>query len=1037
MRLHSLELAAFGPYATAQRIDFDLLCRSGLFLLEGPTGAGKTTILDAITFALYGGLAGQDSADDRLHSDFAEPDIEPMARLDYSLGGTRYLITRVPEHQRLKRRGRGYTVEPTRVHLQRMAAGRWVSVSSNKAEVGDAVTTAVGLNLAQFTQVMLLPQGEFARFLRSDDDTRRALLTKLFGTQLYDKITAELDRRRADAQRARQRADSEVDTAVSAAAEAAGLDADLRSELIAVASADRALRFKQIADDLAGRLAITTAALELATDQVARAEAAEQETAERAARMRRLTSVLARLAEHQATRAEHDQRAAALDAARRAEPVRPLIAVLAEAEQAVDAARGELADLLAGVGGSARVGRAKADRWQDLAGLVTGSADSARARNAGKKATARAEAGQREAASLYEFVQSENRISDFGVTVAALRLAAQRAAAAVGALKAARSELPGRIEEAQAGLAAARGVAAGLAAATEQRAELVKIGAAARRLDELKPLLAASAAAMRDATAAHQRATAAHQAAMDARLAGIAAELADGLADGAECPVCGSADHPAPARPGAQPVTAEAVAAARHSADAAERARAKAEAEHAELDLEVAGLVAVVGGRTVSDLAADEVAATKRVRAAEEAQAQASRLEPEVARLRADAGRLGDRLIVATAERARAEVEAGRAESDLVGLRDKLAQVARPYGTVSQKHTALEEAVRVDLAFASSLDCLASALDAEAKARRRAEGEAMARGFGAAAGDADDTLPLDLGRGAQAVGCARAAVRTPDEQALLDREVTAWLTVLAELRSAAQAPDLTGLDPREAVGASAVASLAAAALERAREAEREARSARDAHLASEERLRARLAEVQEAEQTSRALAAATAPVIYLAGLAKGIDGHRRIALTTYVLRHWFEQVVAAANVRLAVMSSGRYELRRIDEGESRRQRGGLTLSVIDRYTGEQRSPRSLSGGEAFYTSLALALGLADVVKAEAGGVDLQTLFIDEGFGSLDEQTLDQVLGVIDELRDRGRAVGIVSHVADLKERVTERLEVRRLPDGSSTARVVA
>jgi exonuclease SbcC len=178
-------------------------------------------------------------------------------------------------------------------------------------------------------------------------------------------------------------------------------------------------------------------------------------------------------------------------------------------------------------------------------------------------------------------------------------------------------------------------------------------------------------------------------------------------------------------------------------------------------------------------------------------------------------------------------------------------------------------------------------------------------------------------------------------------------------------------------------------------------------------------------------------VIYLAGLAKGMDGHRRVALTTYVLRHWFEQVVAAANARLAVMSSGRYELRRSDEGESRRQRAGLTLSVVDRHTGEERSPRSLSGGETFYTSLALALGLADVVKAEAGGVDTETLFIDEGFGSLDSQTLDQVLGVIDDLRDRGRAVGIVSHMPDLKERIPERVEVRRLPDGSSALKVVA
>ena len=156
-----------------------------------------------------------------------------------------------------------------------------------------------------------------------------------------------------------------------------------------------------------------------------------------------------------------------------------------------------------------------------------------------------------------------------------------------------------------------------------------------------------------------------------------------------------------------------------------------------------------------------------------------------------------------------------------------------------------------------------------------------------------------------------------------------------------------------------------------------------------------------------------------------------------MLRLWFEQVVQAANARLAAMSSGRYELRRTDEGESRRQRTGLTLAVIDRHTGAERSPKSLSGGETFYTSLALALGLADVVKAEAGGVELDTLFIDEGFGSLDPQTLDQVMAVIDDLRDRGRAVGIVSHVTDLKDRVYERLEIRRLRDGSSTATVVA
>ena len=137
------------------------------------------------------------------------------------------------------------------------------------------------------------------------------------------------------------------------------------------------------------------------------------------------------------------------------------------------------------------------------------------------------------------------------------------------------------------------------------------------------------------------------------------------------------------------------------------------------------------------------------------------------------------------------------------------------------------------------------------------------------------------------------------------------------------------------------------------------------------------------------------------------------------------------------MSAGRYELERSDEAESRAKRAGLTLTVIDRYTGERRHPEIPLGGETFFTSLALALGVAEIVTVEAGGIDLDTLFIDEGFGSLDAATLDQVMEVIDELRAGGRVVGIVSHVTDLKDRIPERLEVRRVADGSSTLRVVA
>src|SRR5262245_10188884 len=376
MRLHVLQIQAFGPYATPQRIDFDLLASSGLFLLEGPTGAGKSTILDAVTFALYGGLAGEESGEDRLRSHFAGPAAEPSVVLEFSLHGARYRVTRVPEHRRPKKRGEGFTTEASRVHLERMEAGAWRSLSSNKAEAGEVITEAVGLSREQFTQVMLLPQGEFARFLRARDDDRRELLTKLFGTQLYDRVTAKLDRRRYDAARLREEAARAVSVAVSAAAEAAGLDAAGRTELLSLSRADRETRLKEESEGLAETVAVTGEGLELATAKVAAARAAAEQAGQQAARMTRLTEALAALGEHERTRPEHDLRVGRLAAARRAEPVRALLTALTEADAAVGRARDELlslipeasADTLAGRGGAGARDRAGAAE-RDAAGL--------------------------------------------------------------------------------------------------------------------------------------------------------------------------------------------------------------------------------------------------------------------------------------------------------------------------------------------------------------------------------------------------------------------------------------------------------------------------------------------------------------------------------------------------------------------------------------------------------------------------------------------------------------------------------------------
>jgi exonuclease SbcC len=426
----------------------------------------------------------------------------------------------------------------------------------------------------------------------------------------------------------------------------------------------------------------------------------------------------------------------------------------------------------------------------------------------------------------------------------------------------------------------------------------------------------------------------------------------------------------------------------------------------------------VADGGTVDGLAAEAAAVDDLVADAERAVADVSRLEAGLAGRRRQQQRVAEELQDAAAALATAQAQAAAAEAELSQLQHKLAGAAQGHPSVAQRQVALRRAAETNRSLAAALDQLTAALADERRASERAQREAAVRDFATA-------------------DQASSALLSPGDQAVFDERVTGWATALAALRAAAAADELAGLDPGQAGAVQAAAQAAAGALGRAQEAEQEVRAARDAAQARVGRLDQRLAEVQSAQDAFGQLQEDTSAVIRLAGLAKGMDGHRRMALTTYVLRQWFGQVVAAANVRLGAMSAGRYELRRTDESGTRRERTGLTLAVIDRHTGAERSPRSLSGGETFYTSLALALGLADVVKAEAGGVDLDTLFIDEGFGTLDAETLDQVMAVIDELRDRGRVVGIVSHVADLKDRVAERLEVRRLADGSSTARVIA
>lgn len=996
MRLHTLRLRAFGPFATEQTVDFDRLAAGGLFLLEGPTGVGKTTILDAITFALYGGLSGDAADNDRLHSDFADPAVEPQVVLELSLRGVRHRITRVPEHQRPKKRGDGFTREPTCVHLERLHDQRWASLSSNKAEVAELVGAAVGLTREQFTQVALLPQGEFARFLRSDDDERRTLLTRLFGTGLYDRITAELDRRRAEATRGREDARARIGTCVSAALEAAGLEGQDRDTALNLTGTEQADRLTELDERLAAETTDAELALQDAIAQTAKARESRDRAREHAGLVTRRAEAERALAEHEATRQDHTDREQRLSDARRAEPVRSVLELLTAAETTTGRSRSTVQNL---------VEEADDD-------LLQGRGGPEKAREA---ATA-----DQQAAALQPLVDDERALPDRRAALAELEKTAATAAARVTALKETAQALPETITGLEQRLATARETAAGLEGARTRAEEVAKQRAAAERLLAARPSLKKKRTQVTAAVGAHQQRVDDHQQLVQARLNGMAAELASQLVDGQPCAVCGATTHSAPAPAAEVTVSAADLEEAGHQRDEARTERERAEEELKTLVREEATDTAIAGGRTAADLTADAETLTDLVHRAQEALTEAERLQAKVSEARTEAERVNAELLAATTQSTTAAEHATAARAGLTDLETALTAAAAGYESVAARQVALHLAAGRGRELAEALDTLAAAISEETKTRRHVSDEVRSGGFT----DVDQ---------------ARSAVLSASDMAALDSQVNERNATVAVLRAAVDADELAGLDPATAPAATQRAAAAADTLAAAEDDEKTARTRSEAATSRATRFTQRLADVHTARIAHDELLAATAPVIRLANLARGMDGHRRVTLTTYVLRHWFDQVVAAANTRLAAMSSGRYELRRIDEGQTKRQRVGLTLSVIDRHTGEERSPKSLSGGETFYTSLSLslALGLADVVKGEAGGVDLDTLFIDEGFGSLDTETLDQVMAVVDDLRNTGRVVGIVSHVTDLKDRVQERLEVRRTRDGASTITLIA
>ncbi|WP_217242080.1 AAA family ATPase [Streptomyces sp. AC555_RSS877] len=1028
MRLHQLEITAFGPFGGSQTVDFDDLSAAGIFLLHGPTGAGKTSVLDAVCYALYGSVPGarQSGQGLSLRSDHAAAGTRTAVRLELTVAGRRLEVTRQPPWARPKKRGSGTTLDKAQSWLREYdaAAGAWKDLSRSHQEIGEEITQLLGMSREQFCQVVLLPQGDFARFLRADAEARGRLLGRLFDTHRF----AEVEKRLAERRRATETQVRDGDSELLADAHRMQQAAGAAMELPELTPGEPGL-----ADAVLGAAAIARSTvreqLTIAHGRLTAAESAQAAADRALADVRELARLQRRFADARDRAALLEERADGyrqaqqrMERARKAEAVAPALDLREAADTehrraaAAEArARALLLDALEDgeadfpPGAVLREGQAPAgpeDAGADPHTPARPPAAFADAGAAGLAAAARRAA--EELGGLESARRGERRLAELVAERAALERqerddedVRQEAEAWLAGWETTRAGLQSRIESAQEAAARAEQLAV-------QREPAQRRLRAARQRDQFA---IDTDAAQRQALASAERAVQARTRWLDLkeqRLNGIAAELAANLADGEPCAVCGATEHPAPARKIAGHVGREAEENALAAYQSADEQRAEDERRLGVAREALAAATAEAGDSPTNQLAreADEL---ERLYA--QARRDASVLHPAHEELRRAQAEHEQRTAAQQQAAVRTASRVGhreRLDRERTGLEEELAQARGAADSVAARAAQLERRVTL------LTDAADTARAADDTAQRLKDADARLA-------DAAFRAGFDTPQAAAAALLDEAAHRE------LQRRLDAWQSEEAAVRAVLAEADSAAAAQQPAADLTAAEQAAAAAARRLRESA----SARDAAAR-------RCTELDRLSARAAAGVRRLAPlreeydrVARLAGLAAGTsaDNERRMRLESYVLAARLEQVAAAATVRLQRMSSGRYTLVHSDD-RSGRGRSGLGLHVVDAWTGRERDTATLSGGETFFASLALALGLADVVTDEAGGVRLDTLFIDEGFGSLDDQTLDEVLDVLDSLRERDRSVGIVSHVADLRRRIHAQLEVVKGRSGS-------
>lgn len=1097
MRPIKLTMSAFGPYSGEVVVDFASLGSTGLYLVCGDTGAGKTTIFDAVSFALFGSPSGQDRTARSLRSDFASAVTPTFVELEFEHRGQRYTIRRNPEYERPKLRGDGLTTQTADAELRMPEA----APITGTRDVDAAILELIGIDRSQFSQIVMIAQGDFRRLLSAGTKERAAILRKLFGTAPYDEFQKALKRRRDkledDSKTVRNRLltlapmisisdEAEVAEEGEEAGDAATSTRRERRDALGASEAPDAedmlalIAEQDTADEailgaLAGEASAAAARVETLTTlleragQVRAAKASLEETVSKLAIARE--SVEAAKAELDECSKTEPRRKELSDSvtvlSRELESYAKLGCAREEVREAAQGVRDAEGDLQEAAGNLGAMRSELVEARKKAADLSQAPTELAEAKAAQETAAQSVRDAEEAVAGCAELARRKNALVELkkGAEQAEKHRSSldETARAAVAALSELRSR-EASFSDASGAAARARALAEDLERRVDQarkdyrdlQARERAAQADERALAKAQDEYCAAREALESARGAYSRV---QRAFMDAQ-AGI---LARDLVNGAPCPVCGSIEHPNPAvladeAPAEEDVkNAEAVFnaasdAANARSNVASAARQKADGSAAELarlqeQVGTAEEVASLGKKLATQLDAAKADRSKAERALNELAELRELIKSAEKREKDSAAALDDaRSSAEQASRAHAAAESAL-DQFIASLSTADASVASE--RLEQAKLVLEDTKEGCRAAQANEDARvasadrATSLEAEiAKAERRSN-ELRSRLESLRQALAQSTAKAEsLAEGLSFEDEATASARLEDMRSELEDLVSAFeaardnlsdrelaLSKLEERANTLEA-QISALDVDDSISADELESQLNLARARANELARQ-------KAAAEQRREANRGIERQLEELGDRAATVNARFGELDSLAKTaggtLVGKERITFETYLQARWFDRVLAAANRRLLVMTDGRYELVRHSgqRSGSGAAQSGLDLDVRDSFTGRPRAASSLSGGESFKASLALALGLSDVVQANAGGIELDTMFVDEGFGTLDEESLQLALRTLTELSGSNKLVGIISHVDELRTSIDRKIVVEAGRTGST------